>query len=95
VSLLISVGLSWPQGQAIRNWDLFLMAKRARQQNADLSPVVHTACTKSSGFPFSLFAGFLKCHLQWGFVSDFASTPFALKQQLNIPPLPLASRDLC
>jgi len=41
------------------------------------------------GFPDTSFLTFLEMPFAVWLVSDFVSTPFALKQQLNIPPLPL------
>jgi hypothetical protein len=62
-----------------------------------LSPVVRTACTKSNGYPSCLPIGFpgtclltfLKMLSAVWLVSDFASTPFALKLQFGILSLPL------
>jgi len=69
--------------------------KRAQQQNTDLSPVVRTACIKIwlsyllIGFLDTCFLSFLNMSSAVWLVSDFVSTPSALKQQLGIPTLPL------
>ena len=85
-----------PQGQAFKVSD-GATAKRY------LSPVVRNACTKSSDYPspyrlprymlLDLPQDVIRSGCGW-LVSDFVSTPFALKPQLEMPPLPLLATYL-
>jgi hypothetical protein len=63
--------------------------------------VVRNACTKSFwlpilliGFPGTFFLTFLEMSFTVWLVSDFVFTPFALKLQLKIPPLPLLAKKI-
>ena len=98
VSLLISVGLSWTVGTDIYSFghlSLIATLESATAKRLLITSGAH--CLHNElwlpilpiGFPGTCFLTFLEMSFAVWLVSDFASTPFALKLQLEIPPLPL------
>ena len=98
VSLLISVGLSWTVGTDIYSFGhLSLIATLESATAKRLLITSGTRCLHKKlwspilliGFPDTSFLTFLEMPFAVWLVSDFVSTPFALKQQFVFPPLPL------